>query len=62
MKNNYYGVLHIIGLTYPFGLPFEEGPPPVPITAIVLGAFKGRTLRVFFKRTVEAEPIWRIKL
>lgn len=46
---------------YPFG-PLEEFVAPLPTTAIVFGAFRGRTLPVFLRRTVDAAPMVRIKL
>ncbi len=46
---------------YPLG-PLEEFVAPFPTTAIVFGAFRGRTLPVFLRRTVDAAPIVRIKL
>lgn len=46
---------------YPLG-PLEEFVAPFPTTAIVFGAFRGRTLPVFLRSTVDAAPMVRIKL
>ena len=47
--------------THPFG-PFELLVAPLPIIPRLLGAFSGRMLPVFFRRTVDAAPICRIRL
>lgn len=57
MGSQFVGII----ATRPLG-PLELGPPPLPMTAIVLGALSGRILLTFFRRTVEAASIVRIRL
>lgn len=49
-------------MTDALGSPFEDGPAPDPMIAMLFGAFSGRALLVFFKSTADAAPIWRMRL